>query len=291
MKLRIEYGMPLVALVCLSGCLSGGSGGDHPGPNSLAQSGPAADYPVRIGESYTVGDTVYRPEDKLNYDMVGRVSLDTEGGEGISIAHKTLPLPSYAEITSLESGRTILVRVERRGPMINDRLVALSPGAASQLGISTDGAPIRLRRVNPPEVERAMLRTGGRAPERMETPKPLLSVLMRKVEGQPVTAIGEKMTGEDASGVSRPVSAALGQPEHRKVTAFPSSGPLNVQVGAFSTEVRAKSVAEAIGGYVEPAGSLFRVRMGPFSSQAEAATALAKARTSGYRDARIQRRR
>src|SRR3546814_10508243 len=50
--------------------------------------------------------------------------------------HKTLPLPSYVEVTALDTGRTILVRVNDRGPMVTDRLIGLSRGAAEQLGIA-----------------------------------------------------------------------------------------------------------------------------------------------------------
>ncbi|NBC36243.1 hypothetical protein GTZ99_06680 [Novosphingobium sp. FSY-8] len=67
------------------------------------------------------------------------------------------------------------------------------------------------------------------------------------------------------------------------------AGRLVVQVGAFADRARASSVAQHAGGRVQPASNLFRVRMGPFASQAEANAALAKARAAGYSDARIQR--
>jgi len=135
---------------------------------------------VVVGAPYTVGDTLYTPVDTLNYDEVGYSIIDGEGGEAVTAAHHTLPLPSYVEVTSLTTGRTILVRVERRGPMHDNSLIALSPGAAEQLG-SDANAPVRVRRVNPPEQERAALRLGGRAPERLETPETLLAVLRRKL--------------------------------------------------------------------------------------------------------------
>jgi rare lipoprotein A len=142
-----------------------------------ATTGPAADYPVVLGEPYKVGDTVFSPANAMNYDAVGYASV---GGPtvGVSAAHHTLPMPSYVEVTSLTSGRTILVRVERRGPMDSTHAIELSPAAIAQLGLSSDGrAPVRVRRVNPLETERALLRSGMNAPERMVTPKPLLAVL------------------------------------------------------------------------------------------------------------------
>ena len=81
-------------------------------------SGPAADYPMVLGDPFVVDGVTYTPQDKLNFDQVGYagVGVGVGGGTGISIAHRTLPMPSYAEVTSLDSGRTILVRVTRRGP-------------------------------------------------------------------------------------------------------------------------------------------------------------------------------
>jgi rare lipoprotein A len=116
----------------------------------------------------------------MNYDRVGYIAADEDGGGGVTGAHKTLPLPSYVDVTSLETGRTILVRLERRGPMTTGRLLALSRGALAQLGAS-EGTPIRMRRVNPPEEHRALLRQGEEAPLRMDTPTSLVEVLKRRL--------------------------------------------------------------------------------------------------------------
>lgn len=182
MRLPVNHALPLAALVLIAGC--GGGGTSAPAPLPAAPiTGPAADYPVVLGPAFAIDGVNYAPEDRLNYDAVGYAAIGTDGGPAISIAHKTLPLPSYAEVTSLDSGRTILVRVERRGPMSNDRLIELSPGAAAQLGVAEKAkAPVRVRRVNPPEQERALLRTGQRVPERMDTPKGLLTALLRKLD-------------------------------------------------------------------------------------------------------------
>ena len=144
---------------------------------------PTADYPVVLGEPFTVDGVEYTPEDKLNYDQVGFAAVDRMGGNAISGSHRTMPLPSYVEITSLESGRTILVRLERRGMMYGNSEVGLSNGALAQLGARA-GAPVRVRRVLPPEFERAQLRGGGQAAERMATPQSLVSVLKRKLPAE-----------------------------------------------------------------------------------------------------------
>ena len=131
-----------------------------------------------LGEPFTVDGQLYTPADTLNYDTVGYAGVDD--GDGVTLAHRTLPLPSYVEVTSLTTGKTILARVERRGPMTGTHLISLSPAAAAQLG-EGEGAPVRVRRVNPPEADRLELRSGRAAAARIETPKPLVEVLRRKL--------------------------------------------------------------------------------------------------------------
>jgi rare lipoprotein A len=243
--------------------------------------GPAMDIPVVTGPAFTIEGVTYAPADTFNYDAVGYASTGDEAGDGISAAHKTLPLPSYAEVTSLENGRTVLVRVARRGPMTNDRLIELSPAAVAQLGLAGQERPaVRVRRVNPPEPERALLRSGQPAPERMNTPRPLLDALLRKLDDQtPVPVPAAEATPTNSA---EPVSTAA------SVAQLPQSAFL-VQAGAFSVRQRADAVATSVGGRVEAVDRIYRVRMGPFSSRSEAEAALARARAAGYSEARILR--
>ncbi|WP_395333095.1 SPOR domain-containing protein [Novosphingobium sp. BL-8H] len=179
MRLPVNHALPLAALISLAAVPAIAK--EHP----AAASGPAADYPMVVGDPFTIGTTTWTPADQLNYDAVGYATVGEDGGAGVSAAHKTLPLPSYAEVTSLDTGRTVLVRITKRGPMSNEALVELSPEAANQLGVAAGAnAAIRVRRVNPPEAERALLRSGSRAPERMATPDGLLKVLRRKLADQ-----------------------------------------------------------------------------------------------------------
>lgn len=285
MRLPVERVLPLAALTLLAAC-----GGHHGRPERaapLGRAGPAADYPMVTGEPFAIEGVTYKPVDAMNYDAVGRAMADPQGAAGISAAHKTLPLPSYAEVTSLETGRTILVRVERRGPMVNDRLIALSAGALAQLGAEgRETVPVRVRRVNPPEADRALLRTGQAAPQRMDTPASLLGVLMRKLDPQAVPPAPPVAQPP----VAQPVVASPREPKSVPPTPVRavSRGPI-VQVAAFSTKERAEAAAAKLGAAVTHADRFWRVRLGPFASQAEAAAALAKARAAGYSDARIQR--
>jgi rare lipoprotein A len=287
-----------VAAGALALALGGCSAVDGRGDGSVADRRPAsvpgqalvADSPVKIGAPYTVGGTSYTPEDTLDYDQVGYASWygeellgrDTANGEpfnpdGISGAHRTLPLPSYVEVTALDTGRTILVRLNDRGPFSNDRLIDLSQGAARQLGIAGQGhAPVRVRRVNPPESERILLRQGRTAAERLETPEMMLTALRKKLGITPQSPAPIAATKPAAPvAASRPIPPAA------------SSGNWFVQLGAFSGKDRAESMAKRAGARVDPVGSLYRVRFGPYRSEAEAKEALRSIHAKGYPEARI----
>lgn len=337
MRLPVNHALPLAALIAFAALPVAAK--DRSVPEAAgAASGPAADYPVVVGEPFTIAGTTWTPLDQLNYDAVGYASVG--GGSGVTAAHKTLPLPSYAEVTALDTGLTILVRIERRGPMVNDSLIELSADAAAQIGLTASGhAPIRIRRVNPPEAERAMLRGGARAPERMATPDGLLKVLRRKLADQspllPPPSTPPKMptalpAGQSVAGagnavipppvqepakaatipaaatkpplaVKPPVSAqppkaatpAARTPPAPQAPKPASTAPVKnaqfVQVGAFSVEANARKAATELGGSVSKAGKFWRVRLGPFAKEEQAAASLRKAQSAGYRDARIQR--
>lgn len=183
--------------------------------------GPEADYPVLIGDAYAVGGVTYTPADTLNYDAVGYAHAGSQG-DGISGAHHTLPIPCYVEVTALDSGRTILVRLDRRGPMDGKQLIELSPAAWAQLGIpgATD-APVRVRRVNPPEPERAALRTGSHAPDRMATPPGLLAALRRKL------GLASPQTPDEppSATLSPPALPAAARPAAPRRTTLPPPAP------------------------------------------------------------------
>jgi rare lipoprotein A len=325
MKLPVNRIAPLAAVALLASCGSGGAERGLAGLPPVPGNGPAADYPMVIGEPFTIDGTNYQPADQLNYDAVGYAAIDPAGEQRISGSHKTLPVPSYVEVTSLTSGRTILVRIERRGPMTNSRLLALSPGAMAQLGIGTESNPaIRVRRVNPPEPERSALRAGMSAPLRMETPQSLLTVLRRRLDQQnSVTLSGPPAAGGSVHlpGTPPPVAAPGAVPAPRpgplatpspRASASPaprpapvatpsaaptpapspvavSPGSVVVQVAAFSNRASAQTVANRVDGSVVQSGRLYRVRIGPFANSQAAQAALVKARSAGYSDARIQR--
>lgn len=132
-----------------------------------------ADTPVRVGPAYTIRGATYVPAAAPTYDALGYASWygsesgnRTANGEQfrpgwITAAHTTLPLPTYVEVTALDTGRRIIVRVNDRGPFALGRIIDLSRGAAEQLGIKAQGhAAVRVQRVEPSEKDRERLRKG-----------------------------------------------------------------------------------------------------------------------------------
>jgi rare lipoprotein A len=205
----------------LTGCGGGGSVSRSLDTAPPAVAGSVADYPVKLGEPYVMEGITYTPSDAYNYDEAGYASWygqelsgrSTSNGEpfdpeAITGAHRTLPLPSYVEVTALDTGKTILVRLNDRGPSSPSRLIDLSYGAAKQLGVVEKGSfPVRVRRVNPPEAERAMLRAGRPVAMRMETPESLLVPLRRKLDGKIKPAVANQAAAAPAAKATKPGKA------------------------------------------------------------------------------------
>jgi len=171
----------------------------------------------RIGKPYQVAGRLYVPEENINYTAVGLASWYgndfhgryTANGEvfdmnSISAAHPTLPLPSYARVTNLANHRSIIVRVNDRGPYVGDRLIDVSVKTAELLGFYGHG------------VARVKVDYVGRAPLEGSDDRKLVATLR---EGKPAEAPllvasnkpfapayfdGRPMTKYSASGVPSP---------------------------------------------------------------------------------------
>ena len=130
------------------------------------QSVPKGGGVYRVGKPYTIAGRVYVPEEDVNYRAEGMASWYgddfhgryTANGEvfdmnSISAAHPTLPMPSYVRVTNLRNQRSIVVRINDRGPYANDRIIDLSVQTAKLLGFYGHG----LARVRVEYVGRAPL--------------------------------------------------------------------------------------------------------------------------------------
>jgi rare lipoprotein A len=132
---------------------------------SEGQSIPKGGGTYKLGVPYRIAGRWYVPAEDPNYDRTGTASWygsdfhgrKTANGEvfdmwALTAAHPTLPIPSYAYVTNLDNGRTVLVRINDRGPYAHDRLIDLSRMTARMLGTETQG------------LGRVRVRYAGRAP-------------------------------------------------------------------------------------------------------------------------------
>jgi rare lipoprotein A len=139
----------------------------------------------RVGKPYTVAGRVYVPEENVKYSEVGFASWYgddfhgryTANGEifdmtAISAAHPTLPLPSYVRVTNLANNRSIVVRVNDRGPYARDRLIDVSVKTAELLGFYGHG------------VARVKVEYVGRAPLTGSDDRKLMATLREGVPAQ-----------------------------------------------------------------------------------------------------------
>lgn len=156
----------------------------RPSPRVVADGGPIhkGGGVYKVGSPYQIAGQWYVPRVEPDYDRVGIASWygsdfhgrKTANGEiydmhALTAAHPTLPLPSLAYVTNLETGRTILVRINDRGPYAHGRLIDLSRRSAEELGFATRGlSKVRVRYAGPAPLdgndaaERRFLASGGR---------------------------------------------------------------------------------------------------------------------------------
>jgi rare lipoprotein A len=253
----------------------------------------------RVGPPYQANGRWYVPAAEPGYEATGLASWygpTFHGGrtasgevydqEAITAAHPTLPLPSLVQVTNLENGREVIVRVNDRGPFVGDRILDLSHGAAQVLGVERTGTA------------RVHIRYLGPAPRRfsdpaapLQTPAPSSSPPLQSVsaeEGGPASLL------PPASQVQSPAPASVQQvtfaPPAPMPVAAPSGGYF-VQVGAFSDVDNAHRVQANVASAGQVAvdvrrngvgAELFRVRIGPFVSRDEAEAARASVAARGY---------
>jgi len=205
---------------------------------------------------------------------------------GMTAAHKTLPLPAYVRVTNLQNGRSVVVRVNDRGPFVGNRIIDLSYTAASKLDMLRNGTAmveVRSLDVAPVPAPATPITAADSAP----TAAPLTAT--------PLEAVSPAAPAAGSPAQSSPVagSAAAGS----SVTQVAVPAALFIQAGAFSDPKNAERLAERLrgGGYGkifvrdnEIAGRrMYRVRIGPVPSVAEFDRIVAALERVGINDAHL----
>ena len=269
----------IAAAALLAGCGGGGDLEELPpapaAPQEAAPSGPGAGYGAPSGPEGgpdtgegPQGSSRLRPGEE-RYDRVGYAGY-AGAGEGVFALSGVLPQGTHAEVTALDTGKTILVLIRGQGT----GLIELSGGAARQLGV-TGNPPVRVRRVSVTGQDSTALAAGQPAPMRADAPPALLAGLRRRLGDTP------------RETVSTPPPRPATRPTPRPAQAAPATRGLFVQVAALSSAARARALADTLGGIVRPGGGVYRVQLGPYPNSSAAERARADVARRGYGDARI----
>lgn len=255
--------------------------------------GPGGVY--KVGSPYKVAGRTYTPRLDPNYDKTGVASwygkdfngLRTANGEvfdmnALTAAHKTLPLPSYVQVTNLENGRTLVLRVNDRGPFARGRILDVSRRSAQLLGFRGQGtAKVRVRVVAPPS-------DGGFVAARTETPE-----RNRVAVAVPVGAVETDHLAPPDGVAETPRRGPVLLPLVSVTNVRPTN--MFVQAGAFESHTNATRLSDELStgprwrvtSVTVNGRQLFRVRFGPLQTVEQADIVLAEAIRRGHPEARI----
>jgi rare lipoprotein A len=296
-----------LGIICLVAILTSGctqfAVTNHFIKRTTAQDAPYQAPPVKgkrkIGKPYVIDGIRYYPMQKSEgYREKGIASWygkefhnrKTANGErydmyAVSAAHKTLPLPTWVRVTNLENGRSLVLRVNDRGPFVRGRIIDLSYGAARALGtveagvapvlveaLPTDGSPLRVR--SEPRVT-AERRVAAKTPERKgfthrvsqqkPTPKPVTKP--KPIIEKPQVVESKPMLPPEPIDAPRPVEVtqqeSVSSPAmQEKAPRHPAVAPkveehkfasvrMYVQTGAFGNIENAERQASALRAYYD----------------------------------------
>ena len=199
---------------------------------------------------------------------------------GMTAAHKTLPLPAYVRVTNLQNGRSVVVRVNDRGPFVSNRIIDLSYTAAAKLDMLRHGtAMVEIRSIDP-----------------TVAPPPLTLAAAGSPAPAPVPAAAPLVVPAAQTPTPTPAFTSTSTPKPTPAAALGGPG-LFVQAGAFSDPANAERLAAKLRGgsygkvYVRDdqiAGrKMYRVRIGPVPDVAEFDRVVAALERAGVKDAHL----
>lgn len=315
--------------------LASGCAGPPSGDGTSVASAGSGGY--KIGRPYSINGRWYQPTLDYAHSEVGVASWygrkfhgrRTANGErfdmeGLTAAHRTLPMPSVVRVTNLENGRSVRVRVNDRGPFSSDRVIDVSRHAAEILGFRSKGTARVKVDILPMESYTAALAAGGnpppvpatvmvaQAPRPAPTPVAVAAPVSVPVAvPAPVPVAAPVPVPVVATAAVAPVSAKAFAPLPTPVrdTApatqvaastrwMPEGGsasprPVFIQVGAFGSRDNAERMASRMASFgpvrIAPMSAngreLQRVQIGPFDSRSAADRVVSRLMASGQTDA------
>ncbi|MGW8463190.1 septal ring lytic transglycosylase RlpA family protein [Pseudomonas sp. CLCA07] len=233
---------------------------------------------------YTVlGKTYFPLQESKTYVASGTASWygtkfhgqNTANGEvydlyGMSAAHKTLPLPSYVRVTNLDNNKSVILRVNDRGPFYSDRIIDLSYAAAKKLGYAETGtARVKVEGIDP---QQWWTQKGRPAPLMLNEPK------VAQNSAPVITASAGTVEQWTPPAQQHAAAVVPVQLDAKKNASVPASGQY-LQVGAFANPDAAELLRSKLSGMVSAPvfissivrnqQTLHRVRLGPIGSPGE----------------------
>ncbi len=249
----------------------------------------------KVGNPYKIAGEWYYPRENKKYDNIGIASWygpkfqgrRTANGEIfdmnlLTAAHPTLPMPVMVQVTNLENGRSMKLRVNDRGPFKKNREIDLSRRAAEILGFKDKGtARVRVKYLHraPLYNQRGQLISGDES-DSFVFDKPYTPTRDRYVSAAPITEVETKsLDGQDLPS---------------KKSVLPKQ-KYYVQLGVFSRKDSAEALRQKLGqiGQVEVSEltsggrQLYRVRVGPVNSRVDANILVDDVLDNGHQDAFI----
>ena len=268
----------------------------------------------KIGNPYQEFGVWYYPKRDLTYDETGLASWygeetavlgrPTANGEVFdpniaTAAHKTLPLPSVVRVTNLDNGKSLVVRLNDRGPFAPGRIIDLSHEGARLLGFVEQGiAKVRVQILAEQSLRLENLAKRGEFPNLIANDQSTMPEMTPAINATvSLTAKSSKIKSKVA--VNQPPQSALELLSQSRVgeviAVAPVATKIWVQIGAFGSEQRANNVFSKVGSVSSGGVSMvnrlgkrfYRVRLGPVDDVAIADSMLQKVFNIGFTGARI----
>ena len=272
---------------------------------------PAPEIRFTVGSPYQTGGVWQYPQAAFSGTFTGlatvmpdRTGLTADGETfdqtALTAGHRTLQLPAVVRVTTLDTGREVLVRLNDRGPENPARLISLSKRAAELLAMTGDGARVRVQVVEDQSRLLAVSLQGG-APDLTVASAPRGEVQTETL-ALPEGATQEASVRQAAARAAPAVASAgtavdvvpLRLPE-QVVQGYPGPGELYIALGTFSSAGAASIAANRLGwlgarvttSFTTPRERAYRVRIGPLYDVPSADATLQRALSAGVPDAAI----
>ncbi len=288
-----RIGLALLTALGLSGCL-------HRRPPPAPAFTAAPHY--ALGGAYRAGGHWYYPAEDYALDTTGIASVWNNGagltadGElrdpaALTAQMQTLQMPAVVEVTNLENGRQLLVRVNDRGPASPARVIAVSPRAAVLLGMAAGGAA-RVRVRLDQMLSRAMVEQVGGGPKLAIVTAPAGAVTEETLSTPGAAAGPARVIG--GARVEQAGAHVADRLPERVTQSYAQPGTLMIQAGRFGRFTYANAMAAKLAGLGADVvrsrvdrQTVYGVQAGPFGTIAQADAALDQALRAGVVDARI----